>query len=333
VKQDISQGEELPMQPNRFVILTGHLTDYPLSDLVGILRRQRKSGRLTIEYPAGPASIFFSEGELVDAQINDFTGLQAICLAIAQPDSPFNFNPLICSSRRSIESSAQRVVIELLGCWDESPLEIVSTVRSDPISAARSKELPEAKEPLLLSAAKQSPLRGRSLLLVVSAGVLGFTIALVITLIVGLNSVVTFAEASKTSVLADTSHQPKQTVVGTPAASNETTRSADQVRRSETRAALRKTSQQSQPSTQDESRDTSDRKVAESSSNSDEPAVSSIKVVLEVENGRVIKASIGGHKPGMESLEGLALRIARQRRFPAKQNGPQTVKINVTRAN
>ena len=39
------------MQQNRFVVLTGHLSSYPLSDLVGILRHQRKSGRLTIEYP------------------------------------------------------------------------------------------------------------------------------------------------------------------------------------------------------------------------------------------------------------------------------------------
>ena len=30
------------MQPSRFVILTGHLNDYPLSDLVGILRHQRR---------------------------------------------------------------------------------------------------------------------------------------------------------------------------------------------------------------------------------------------------------------------------------------------------
>lgn len=332
MNQDLSEGEELPMQPNRFVVLTGHLSDYPLSDIVGILRRQRKSGRLTIEYPGGPANIFFNEGELVDAQINDLTGLQAICVAIAQPDSPFNFNPLICSSRRSIAASAQRVVIELLGCWDDSPLEIVSTVRVDPISTA-TKELPEAKEPLLLSTSARSPLQGRSILLVVTAGILGFTVALVLTFLVGLNSVVTFAEASKASVSVDSSHQPKQTPIGTLAVSNGTTRPAEQVRRSESRASLRKTGKQLETSTQDQSGETSDKKVAGSSANSDDSAVSSIKVVLEVENGRVIKASIGGHKPGMDSLEALALRIARQRRFPAKQNGPQTVKINVTRTN
>ena len=53
------------MQSNRFIVLTGHLSNYPLSDLVGILRHQRKSGRLLIEYPKGPAMFFFNDGELV----------------------------------------------------------------------------------------------------------------------------------------------------------------------------------------------------------------------------------------------------------------------------
>ena len=44
---------------DRFVVLTGHLNNYPLPDLIGILRHQRKSGRLLIEYAKGPATFFF----------------------------------------------------------------------------------------------------------------------------------------------------------------------------------------------------------------------------------------------------------------------------------
>src|SRR5215467_16026973 len=112
------------MQSNRFVVLTGHLSNYPLSDLVGILRHQRKSGRLLIEYPKGPAMFFFQDGELIDARLNELTGLQAICVALAEPEASFNFNPLIQSPRRSIEPSLQRAVSELFGCWDESALQI-----------------------------------------------------------------------------------------------------------------------------------------------------------------------------------------------------------------
>ena len=112
------------MENDRFVVLTGHLSNYPLSDLVGILRHQRKSGRLLIEYPKGPATFFFQNGELIDARMNELTGLQAICVALAQPEASFNFNPLIQSPRRSIEPSLQRAVSELFGCWDESALQI-----------------------------------------------------------------------------------------------------------------------------------------------------------------------------------------------------------------
>src|ERR1041384_8633698 len=112
------------MQNERFVVLTGHLSNYPLTDLVGILRHQRKSGRLLIEYAKGPATFFFQNGELIDARMNELTGLQAICVALAQPDASFNFNPLIQSPRRSIEPALQRAVSELFGCWDESGLQI-----------------------------------------------------------------------------------------------------------------------------------------------------------------------------------------------------------------
>jgi hypothetical protein len=55
----------------------------------------------------------------------------------------------------------------------------------------------------------------------------------------------------------------------------------------------------------------------------------SIKVVMQVENGRVLKASIANPKAGMESYEALALRIARQRRFAPTTNGGETVTITV----
>ena len=120
------------MHQSRFVVLTGHLNQYPLSDLVGILRHQKKTGRLLIEYPKGPAMFFFQEGELIDARLNELSGLQAICVALAQPEAAFNFNPLIPATRRSIEPSLQRAVSELFGCWDESALQIEAATTPQP---------------------------------------------------------------------------------------------------------------------------------------------------------------------------------------------------------
>jgi hypothetical protein len=54
---------------------------------------------------------------------------------------------------------------------------------------------------------------------------------------------------------------------------------------------------------------------------------------MQIENGRVAKASIAGHKAGMDSYEALALRIARQRRYPSKATGQETVRITVTQPN
>src|SRR5215470_14645670 len=121
------------MQNNRFVVLTGHLSNYSLSDLVGILRHQKKSGRLLIEYPKGPATLFFENGELVDVHLNELSGLQAVCVLLSQPDASFNFNPLIRSSQRSIDHSVQRVVSELFGCWDESAIQIEAAQSMQPL--------------------------------------------------------------------------------------------------------------------------------------------------------------------------------------------------------
>src|SRR4029434_3308614 len=115
------------MQNNRFVVLTGHLNDYPLSDLIGILRHQRKTGRLLIEFPQHPGIFYFQDGELIDVQLGSLRGLQAICVAIARPPSTFNFTPLIRPTSRSSDNSQQRVVSELVGCWDESPAQIELT--------------------------------------------------------------------------------------------------------------------------------------------------------------------------------------------------------------
>src|SRR5215813_4439345 len=165
------------MQSNRFVVLTGHLSNYPLSDLVGILRHQRKSGRLLIEYPKGPAMFFFQDGELIDARMNELVGLQAICVALAQPEASFNFNPLIQSPRRSIEPSLQRAVSELFGCWDESAVQIESAVtpvalegRSELLALPPGPSILVQRRSLILAAAAVVMVVGLSTVIAVTGG-------------------------------------------------------------------------------------------------------------------------------------------------------------------
>ena len=195
------------MQNNRFVVLTGHLSNYPLSDLVGILRHQRKSGRLLIEYPKGPATFFFQNGELIDARMNDLIGLQAICVALAQPEASFNFNPLIQSPRRSIDPSLQRAVSELFGCWDESALQIESAAYSGsrPLrhaAGSASRTLSGRRSELLaLPPGPSSLVQRRSVILIAAA----------VVIVVGLSTVIAVTGGFKDNQLAATPLQQTQT--------------------------------------------------------------------------------------------------------------------------
>ena len=291
------------MQNERFVVLTGHLNNYPLSDLVGILRHQRKSGRLLIEYAKGPAMFFFQNGELIDARMNELTGLQAICVALAQPEASFNFNPLIQSSRRSIDTSLQRAVAELFGCWDESFAQIETTAAPEP-------------EVLALPPAPPAIVRKRSLFLAGAA----------VVIVAGLSTVIAVTGGFKNNAAAETTVQPSQAHVPFVAAEPEAPKAAVATvvkpnRTTSERREEKRTKHEVKSNTE---------AVAEAQPVKDpEPSSQSIKVVMQIENGRVLKASIANPKAGMDSYEAMALRIARQRRYSSTTTGGQTITIAV----
>ena len=292
------------MQNERFVVLTGHLSNYPLSDLVGILRHQRKSGRLLIEYAKGPATFFFQNGELIDARMNELTGLQAICVALAQPEASFNFNPLIQSSRRSIETSLQRAVAELFGCWDEGFAQIETTIA------------PQA-EVLALPPAPPVIVRKRSLFLIGAAVGIALGLSIVVAVIGGLNN----------NAAAETAVQPSQPHVAPVVAEREEAKApvAAVIKPSRTE---RKEEKRTKPEVKNNTEPVAETQPVKQEP---EPSSQSIRVVMQIENGRVLKASIANPKPGMDNYEALALRIARQRRYAATVNGGQTVTINVSK--
>jgi hypothetical protein len=339
------------MQDSRFVVLTGHLDSYPLSDLVGILRHQRKTGRLLIEYAMGPAVFYFKEGELVDAQLNDLSGLQAICVAVAQPAASFNFNPLIQPSRTSIERSLQRVVCEMLGCWDESPLQIEGVAKDSampdlpylPAATSDSRHSLEARplEPLALPAAQLPAVKERRTILVMaSAGLMMLGLSSVIAVTGGFK---TAAESTRSTPLpAENKEQLTTERIGQPPPNDERRKSSSEVskgrqleqsRRQTDSASLNKQSDSSSPTSSSETSPATispNPTAAEKKSSEVPPIVQSVNVVMKIENGRVSQASIANHKVGMDSYEALALRIARQRRYGTQISGEETVRISVT---
>ena len=311
---------------NRFVVLTGHLSNYPLSDLIGILRHQKKSGRLLIEYPKGPATFFFQNGELVDARMNDLIGLQAICVAIAQPEASFNFNPLIQSPRRSIEPSLQRAVSELFGCWDESAVQIEGRASTPSLEAAPETSIPSRtlagrrSELLALPPGPTLLVQRRSLILAGAA----------IVMVIGLSTVIAVTGGFTKNQPETSSKQQSQTHAVPAAAPAESPKAQASLATVIRPTRERKEEKQTKQGEKSNTETVAETKPAEELKEA-EPTSQSIRVVMQIENGRVLKASIANPKPGMNSYEALALRIARQRRFPATQTGGETVTINVTK--
>ena len=318
------------MQNNRFVVLTGHLSNYSLSDLVGILRHQKKSGRLLIEYPKGPATLFFENGELVDVRLNGLMGLQAICVLLSQPDASFNFNPLIRSSQRSIDRSVQRVVSELFGCWDESAVQL-EAVTTKPLELQSDTAAPEpvaiqpSVERLALPPAPGHSTERRSIYAIGAAVVIVIAISTVIALTANLNRRETNSTAvvDRNSASAAAENAPANKIKP-----NETSNRPGESGRSRSFSVeQRRDNRSTGKRAADVPREVQSSTAAPNDNS--ETKLQSIQVVMQIENGRVLNASIANHAPGMDNFEALALRIARQRRYGTGKNGNETVTISV----
>ncbi|MFN2511359.1 MAG: DUF4388 domain-containing protein [Pyrinomonadaceae bacterium] len=348
------------MQHSRFLVLTGHLNDYPLSDIVGILRHQQKTGRLLIEYPNGPASLFFNEGELVDAQLDKLSGLQAVCVALAQPPASFNFNPLIRPTRRSIEHSLQKVVSELLGCWGDNELEISTIAPGQPLPqpallASPLAPLAEAPKTSIDKASAFLSLPpapadrySRPILAMAAAGLLLLGLSSVIAVLGGLGKRVLSAavpsyQTKDDSSVRQSNEGTSQSLPKTELPNNPRFQRPVAKRKDATLGPEKATSTENRNSSinKKEVRNPRAAAVASSTAKPDSKAyeeqtkeasseVHSVKVVLQIDGGRVAQASIANHRAGMEAYEALALRIARQRRYPPKGATQEMVTIKVS---
>ena len=277
------------MQSTNFVALTGHLNEYPLADLISILRRRSKTGRLLIEYPIGPCSFYFLDGNLVDAQLNSLVGLQAVLVALVQPNASFNFNPLIQPPNRSISGSSQKVILELLGCSEEKEIDVhaspgngrgntlisstdTATLPSIDVNPAA---LPRPKELLALPPAptgSASPRRYRQVLIasaVISLLISFFTVAALTRWLVKRDLSVVLSGMGKKEAGAG--------ILGEEAGAN----------------------------------------------------AQVIKVRVSVVQGRVTQASVEDHRQGLEAYEAMALKVARALHYAQNASGQETVLIRI----
>ena len=99
--------------------LTGHLSDLSLSELIEFFCNQRKTGRLKVLYPRGAGYFYLQSGSVVDARIGLLQGIDAVYYALTLPNAEFEFNAEAESVGRTINQPWTQVVLEGLRRLDE----------------------------------------------------------------------------------------------------------------------------------------------------------------------------------------------------------------------
>ncbi|MEA2203407.1 MAG: hypothetical protein QOE77_183 [Blastocatellia bacterium] len=99
--------------------LTGELSDLSLAELIEFFCNQRKTGCLKIIYPHGAGYFYLQAGSVVHARIGSLRGIDAVYSALTLPNASFTFSPLVEAPERSINQPWTQVVLEGLRRMDE----------------------------------------------------------------------------------------------------------------------------------------------------------------------------------------------------------------------
>ena len=341
------------------MVLTGHLNDRPLPDLIRTLRVQRKSGRLQVEYPDAPGSFFFEDGQLVDAQLGNMRGLEALYAALALDGASFNFNPLVRPPERSIDRQQQKFITDLVEIPRRENLAEIKAGGGAFPTTATTAAIANAPQPAPLQLAPVhagliAPLEDRLTAVeeAINATSRRFSrerlvYALVISFLVGL-TVVTALQAlislrkplaAMSGTTASTT-QRLDTPIGT-AAGGEATRvtSADAAPATVTGTpekngtpATAATLQAASTNSSNTSNSTIPAQTTAGARPPGSPANArgyDVRVLLEVKDGQVTNARVLNSRPDAKAYEALALKTARQRRYPKNFTGGDTWKVRV----
>jgi hypothetical protein len=414
------------MRHAHFLVLTGRLNEFPLHELIETLRGQRKTGRLLVEFKAGPCALYFREGALVEATLGTLGGLEALSLALSLQEeeaAPFNFNPLVAppggadaqppadnaaTFARETGAHARARVIEV----EPEPATAApsSAVRDErattrPDSTTDAPRLDAAPAPLLGAAAEA--VQPRALLPAADEGALverlarietavaaqarranveravyaALVILLVLTALLWrgrdtatntgnqtagvagraeLSAKEDDAPAGETASSANNAGNAtkkddekataapdggRTTLAASPATAAPSGRAASATTTEATTARpnARQTDARSrQLSSTDTGPPAGKTRLAPGAAASTDTAARQpaatraerggghvVQVRMIVERGRVLRAEVSNPRPGMSAYEALALRMARQRRYPEEFSGQETLRLPV----
>lgn len=313
--------------------LTGHLSDLSLSELIEFFCNQRKTGQLKVLYPDGYGYFYLQAGSVIDARIGVLRGIDAVYYALTLPNAKFEFGPATQGMERTINQPWTQVVLEGLRRLDEGVVptpafppeykEAESQHRED--SSSDSSDLGEPRVPGFLSfIGKESASRRKYIAVAVAvvvvmavaaigvpAGWYGSQVAPVVRQPNVIETPVAPAAAPETRAGAELEQPPSGSLDADAAAKRQ--RERDRIKAREEREG--KASLNTLPSV------TTPAGSAVSVVESPKSGPKKVTVTVTYdESGRVTQASGG---------DATAVRIARQKRFPAGKGGSTTVTIPI----
>jgi hypothetical protein len=345
------------IERTQFVVLTGHLDEQPLPDLIRRLRVQRKSGRLQVEYADGPGSFFFEDGQMVDASLGSLRGVEALYAALALEGASFNFNPLVRPPERNIDRQGQQFIRDLVEAPRREGLAEIR-VAAGGVPAAHTggpMALPQ-NSPLQLgpgAAELVAPLEER--ISAVEGAIVSASrrfsrerliYAVVIGFLVGLSLITTLnilygpfgsgrAAATSASVKGQ-SAQDAASRAGVEIASAPSEAAAvnkQQAAVNKEGAAVNKEEAVVSKEQAGEPPPVPAAAAVIGSRRFDGvPALRReyvVEVLVEVKGGRVTDARVWKPQPGASAYESVALKMARERRYPEGFNGGERLRIRV----
>ena len=338
--------------------LSGQLSDLSLAELIEFFCNQHKTGRLKIAYKKGPGFFYFQNGSLVDSKIGILSGVEAVYYALTLENASFKFSTAFPPTRRTIHQPWAHVALEGLRRMDEE----IKPQEAFPEGDTSYLEEPEYKEDVAEEADKQvsakpkakakaatatssnddsmplsmmveeasSPSRGKA----VKIGVVAFAVVLLVAAI-GIPAgwykkkqaapppALTSApnQTATQTAPAQTQQQAVQADTSLSTPFDQAQNKKDEATTDAAKRALEKERERAEKEKKKEEQKQQDAAKTEQAKTETKsgPKMVSVTVTYD-ESGRVTSASGG---------DPTALRIARQKRFPAGKGGVATVSIPV----
>ena len=321
--------------------LTGHLNDLSLSELIEFFCNQRKTGQLKVLYPQGHGYFFLQSGSVVDARIGILRGIDAVYYSLTLPSAKFEFSGAADSGERTINQPWTQVVLEGLRRLDEGiapplafPDDYVDPDKEQESSSAVGEsieDLEQLRVPSFLSFMSRESLGRRKYFVASAAGIAVLMSVAALGVPAGwygrkenTAAVITqptspAPEVAQPTAVVEEVPQPETTEAEDNTAALAAKRQRDREKNAarEERLAAHNQTTPGTASTQTASQPV----AAAPATQSDRPGPKKITVTVTYdESGRVTQASGG---------DASAIRIARQKRFPAGKAGSATITIPV----